>query len=100
MAQRFAMWLMATLGVPEALGFQTLQRSVDAAQQHIAAGRFLQFASDRHAVGVLADSQDGEQDHQLVVAQGFAAHLIKYTEYCTVWQRAPSRATSSPSACG
>ena len=46
----------------------------------------LNRARDRHAVGVLADTDNREQHHQLEIPQPFTAHFINYTELMAATQ--------------
>lgn len=51
-------------GSDEAFALQPLQGCIDAANRNIAAAMAFEFAGDRDAVGLVAEMDDNEQDHE------------------------------------
>jgi hypothetical protein len=62
-AAAFGGWV-ADGGSDEAFALQPLQGRIDAANGNIAAAMAFELAGDRHAVGLVAEMDDGEQNHE------------------------------------
>jgi hypothetical protein len=58
--------------------FQAVERQVDGAQGGGAAGRNFQLARNRDAVPVIAQTENGEHDHQFVVSEEAWHFYIMY----------------------
>ena len=57
--------------------FQTAKRDVDRGWSDFATGAPRDFVDDRDAIDVLAEMEDGEQDHLLELAEGIAHQLAR-----------------------
>jgi len=62
-AAAFGGWV-ADGGSDEAFALQPLQGRIDAANGNVAAAMAFELAGDRHAVGLVAEMDDGEQNHE------------------------------------
>jgi hypothetical protein len=65
---------VAEIGRDEALALKALEGGVDAADRDIAAAVALKLAGDGHAVGFIAEMEDGEKDHE-----------FEFSEIAAVW---------------
>lgn len=87
------------------LALQPLQGRVDAAEGDISATMAFKFAGDRHAVGLVAEMNNDEQDHELEFSKKTAVrHYFNYSEEIedvkstfVTWRKRPhARATRRP----
>src|SRR5204863_5355679 len=58
-----------------ALGFQPLERGVEGAARHLAAGLRLDLFENRDGVGLVAEPKDGEKDDLLELAEVDLRHM-------------------------
>lgn len=57
-------------GGDEAFGFETVEGGVDGSDGDVAAGAVGDFASDAHAVGVVVETEDSEEDEVFEFSEG------------------------------
>ena len=64
----------------ESVPLQAVECGVGSAEQHAPAAGFFDFPCYLYAVGLLADAQRGQEDHQLEIGQQLARHIFTNCE--------------------